>query len=62
VCIWDPHDVVMTPLIPGRLEQSWMMMEFSHELFLNNDASEKQTSPHDALPTNICLAGSAAIP
>lgn len=45
-CMWDPH-VAMTPLIPGRLEQSWMVMELKHELLLNNDSSEKQTGPHD---------------
>lgn len=32
-CIWDPHDMAVAPLIPGRLEQSRMMMEVKHELF-----------------------------
>lgn len=58
-CIWDPHDVAMTPLIPGQLEQSWMMMELKHGLFLNNDSSEKQTGPHAVSPINICIAGIA---
>lgn len=59
--IWDPHDVAMTPLIPGQLEQSWMVMELKHELLLNNDSSEKQTDPHDISQINVCIAGTADI-
>jgi len=60
-CIWDPYDVAMTPLIPGRLEQSWMVMELKHELLLNNDSREKQTGPQDVSQINVCIAVTADI-
>lgn len=59
--MWDPHDAAMTPLIPRRLEQSWMVMELKHELLLNTDSSEKQTGPHDVSQINVCIAGTADI-